>query len=333
MGGSTGYAIGIDVGGTSIKLGLVCCDEWNITARTVIHGKDYETPDAFLTSIPAAIEKVCAEAHVRREQVLGIGIGLPGCVDSLRGIVKDITNLPNWRGEFTIKKALESLLGIPTYIDNDVNLMSIAELVRGAGNGCRNMLCVTLGTGVGGAIIIDGKLYRGSTLSAGEIGHITLFKDGEPCNCGNWGCLERYVGNAAIVNRTVRAISESSLKKDILMKSIHNDLSRLTPKIICGAAYDGDELSQHIWEETGSYIGIVFAAMVNVLNPDKIVVGGGVAQCGNMLFKAIRKTINERAMPVPAERVELVPAVLGADAGIYGSAIYSVKTEFHEEIG
>jgi len=331
MGGSAGYAIGINVGGTSIKLGLVCCDNWSIVARTVVQGKDYDTADGFFKSIPEAIHYLYTEAGVRKKQVLGIGIGLPGCVDSVRGIVKDLTNLPHWRGEVTVKKTLESLLGIPTYIDNDVNLMSLAELIRGAGKGCRNMLCVTLGTGVGGGVIIDGKLYRGSTLSAGEIGHITLFKDGEKCNCGNQGCLERYVGNVAIVNRTAQAIKESTLNKSILLKNIDTDISKLTPKIISQSAYQGDELSKYIWQETGTYIGIVFAAMVNVLNPDKIVVGGGVAQAGDILFDAIRKTIDERAMPVPAERVELVAAMLGEDAGIYGSAIYSVKAEFHEE--
>lgn len=325
------YAIGIDVGATSIKVGLVTVNDWKIIAREVITLDRYDEPDKFFSTIPVCISSLLKKNNIEADRLHGIGIGMPGCVDSINGIVQDLVNLPKWHKEVHVKEQLEKRIHAPTFIDNDVNVMSIAELVIGAGKGCRNMVCATLGTGVGGGVILNGKLYRGSSLSAGEIGHIALFKDGIPCNCGNKGCLERYVGNGGIVKRTKDALSEDGGQKSAIIALAGGNLDNITPKLVYEAAQAGDQVALQIWQTTGEYIGVIFAGIVNMLNPDKIVIGGGVAQAGTLLFEPIIQTIRSRAMKVPGIHVQVVPAVLGKDAGIFGAAIYSIKPEFHEE--
>lgn len=331
MDSTTKYSIGIDVGATSIKMGLLNNNSWDIEFRHTIPAERYNTPDKFFVEIKEVVLSLMKEKHIQSDSILGIGIGLPGCVNALLGTVKDLTNMTQWQGDVAVKSTLEKILGIPVFIDNDVNLMTIGELVRGAGRGSKNLICCTIGTGVGGGIVINGKLFRGSNLMAGEIGHITLFPDGGPCNCGNRGCLERYVGNAGIVRRTILRLEERPYDAEILLKLIDGNSSNLTPKIIAQAAEKGDLLSQNIWEETGDYLGIIFAGLVNTLNPEKLVIGGGIAEAGNMLFTAIQHTIKRRSIKSATEHLQIVKAQLGEDAGICGAAIYSVRPEFHEE--
>lgn len=323
------YAVGIDVGATSIKIGLVNSD-WQIIERRIIWMERYNTPDKFFASIKDDIDSMLSDWNLVHDDLTSIGIGLPGCVDSVNGIVRDLTNIRGW-GEVNVHENMKKILGVPSYIDNDVNLMTVGEWIHGAGKGCKDMFCCTLGTGVGGGIVMDGKIYRGSTLCAGEIGHISLFLDGEKCNCGNKGCLERYVGNNAIVKRTVAILDKTPDQGDILLRMIDGDLSKLTPKMIFEAAKNGDTVSNFIWKETGYYIGVAFTSLVNILNPEKIVVGGGVAQAGDILFDPIIETVKKYAMPVATKNLKIVPAMLGEDAGIMGAATYSLMRNSNEE--
>jgi len=279
--------------------------------------------------IKNVVFRMLDEKNIQKDEVGAIGMGMPGCIDSVNGIATDLTNLPKW-GTVHVTEGIEKVLDIPSYLDNDVNLMTIGELVCGAGKGCDNLICVTLGTGVGGGVVIDGKLYRGKNLSAGEIGHMTLFPEGVPCNCGNTGCLERYVGNSDIVRRTKQMLEDNPQDGKILIDMIDGKIDRLTPKIISEAAYKNDPLSKNIWYQTGYYIGVTFAGVVNLLNPERFVIGGGVAQAGEILFEPIRETINKLAMKTATKNLKIVPAELGESAGIYGSGIYGIKHEFHE---
>ena len=323
------YPLGIDVGATSTKIGLFN-QQWDIIARRVISADTYQVPEEFFKEIKKAVEDIFEEFSLEKKNAHGIGIGLPGCVDSRNGIVRDLTNLPEWHS-VKVAENMKQTLGIPTYIDNDVNLMTIGELEHGAGKMCNNMICCTLGTGVGGGIVINGKLYRGSTLCAGEIGHMFLFPGLTASSDNKDAILEKYVGNNAIISRTQKMIENARTRHSILLDLVENNVSKITPKIIYEAAVKGCHLSKTVWEETGYYIGMVFASIVNLLNPDKIVIGGGIAQAGDILFEPIATAIRKNAIAVATCDIEIVPAELKEDAGMYGAATYGMKYEYYGE--
>ncbi|MCM8782588.1 MAG: ROK family protein, partial [Candidatus Omnitrophica bacterium] len=234
------------------------------------------------------------------------------------GIIHHLVNIKGFK-KVPLKKLIEARTGIPTFLDNDVNVMTLGELYYGAGKGAKNLLCITLGTGVGGGIVIEGQLYRGSSLSAGEIGHMPLNERGPRCNCGGFGCMEKFVGNKYIVAKTIKEIKKG--KKSIIKKMVKGHLKRITPELISLAAKKQDKLAKAIWEEIGSHLGVTLAGVINLLDPERIIIGGGVAEAGNILFEAIRKTVRERAMRVPAKGVKIVKAKLGQDAGLIGAAV------------
>ncbi|MCB1195057.1 ROK family protein [bacterium] len=323
------YPLGIDVGATSTKIGLFN-QQWNVIARRVIPVETYQESHYFFTAVKSALDEIFAEHSITRKNIAGIGVGLPGCVDSKNGIVRGLTNMPLWK-EVAVKKNMEHATGIPTYIDNDVNLMTIGELEHGAGKMASNLICCTLGTGVGGGIVLNGKLYRGNALCAGEIGHMYLFPQSEPSSDNKPFILEKFVGNNAIIRRAQNAVAETPSDSSVIMKLVDNDVSKITPKLLFQAAQKGCVLSKKIWDDTGYFIGLVFASVVNLLNPDKIVIGGGIAQAGDILFEPIRKAVQDNAIPVASANLEIIPAALKEDAGIYGAATYGMKYEYYGE--
>lgn len=286
--------IGIDLGGTYIKMGLVTKGGHIVTRKKLVtpSGKNYnKVIDLIIENLPS-------------KNVSGIGFGVPGLVDSERGIVHALVNIPGWKN-VPLQKIIEKRTRIPAVIDNDVNCMVLGEAAFGAAKGKHDVFGITLGTGVGGGIIINGRIYRGSSFTAGEVGHVTVEKDGPRCNCGNRGCLEAIVGNKRIVAR---------YKKGKKIKG------NITPIMIQEAAEKGDQYAKKIWQETGEYIGIALAGIVNVLNPQLIVIGGGIAKAGDLLMNSIRATVKRRAMPVAREKVQIKFSKLGNDAGILGAA-------------
>lgn len=312
----TKFAVGIDLGGTYTKLALVDT-KGRVSHRAKLSTTAYGTRAGLVAAIVAEVRSVLERARLSPKNISGVGIGVPGTVDFKRGWVYNLTNVPGWKNT-PLKRMLESKLGLPVLVDNDVNLMALGEYRFGAGRGAENLVCITLGTGVGGGIIIDGRLYRGSAYSAGEVGHMPLKEEGLPCGCGGYGCLERYVGNRYIVDELKRKIRRGN--PTIIKKLINNDLSALTPEVISKAALKGDRLSIDFWNTVGERIGVTLAGIVNLLNPDRIIIGGGVADAGDPLFKSIRNTVDERAMPVPGKAVKILKAKLGNDAGIIGAA-------------
>ncbi len=309
------YVIGVDLGGTNLKVALL---DLKGHIREKVSFPTRQGKEAVLQQIIKSLEEVIKRARVKRSAILGLGLGTPGLVDSIQGLVRGFTNIKGWRN-VPLKEYMEKNTGFPAYIDNDVNLMALGELMCGAGQGARNMVCLTLGTGVGGGIIIEGRLYRGSTLSAGELGHIPVNAHGPRCPCGGYGCLERYVGNAYIVEKAVKAIQGG--RESLIKKLVEGDLKAITPRIISRAARQGDKLAEEIWEETGRYIGIALSGVINLLNPEMVVIGGGVARAGRLLFGPIRRTVKERAMNIPARKVKIVPAKLGEEAGLIGAGM------------
>ena len=313
----TKYVIAIDLGGTNVKIAVIK-DEKKILRKIILTTKKYKNKNALIEGLSRASIMLINESGLQKNDVLGIGIGAPGLIDSKRGIIHHLVNIKGFK-DVPLKKLMEKATGLSVFLDNDVNIMTLGELYHGAGKGAKNMLCVTLGTGVGGGIVIDGRLYRGSSLSAGEIGHMPLNETGPGCNCGGFGCMEKFVGNKYIVNRAIEKIKEG--KKSIIRKLVNGNLRRVTPEVISAAAKKGDRLAIAIWDEIGAHLGVTLAGAVNLLNPEKIVIGGGVSEAGKFLFEGVRRTIKERAMKIPAQRAKVVKASLGQDAGLIGAAV------------
>lgn len=298
-------AIGIDFGGTSIKSGLVR------DGQILHHGQPIDTrqcgsPEAIID----ALLGVVAELRAKDGGVHALGIGLPGIVDSVNGIVHELTNVPGWH-EVRLRDLLQERTGLGVFIENDANAMAYGEWKHGAAKSGRNIVCITLGTGVGGALILDGRLYRGSQLGAGEIGHLSIDYRGVPGPYGNFGALERYVGNQQITDRAVeryRAAGNEKLETECTPADLHK------------AAQWGDEIALKLWDDIGTEIGAAMASVVWVLNPDTIVIGGGVAKAGELVLGPIRREIAARTSDVFHDQLQVVPAALGNEAGIIGNA-------------
>ncbi|MFA5059119.1 MAG: ROK family protein [Candidatus Omnitrophota bacterium] len=298
------FVLGIDVGGTNIKCGLVD-PSGKISLRTAFPTKSFaQSKSALIKALVSCAQKTITQNDIGKKDILGIGIGFPGLVDFPKGMVHCLVNIPGWKNVF-VKKIIQQEIGIPTFVDNDVNLMALGEWKFGAGRGVKNVVCITLGTGVGGGLIINNALYRGEGFSAGEIGHTPINENGPRCNCGGTGCLERYVGNKYLLEKS---------KKIFRGKTISfPEITRLAAK--------GNRKAIAFWEEVGFHLGIGLTGVVNILNPDRIVIGGGVSNNHRYLFPAIKKTILQRAMKIPARMAKIVKAQLGEDAGIIGAQV------------
>ncbi len=321
------YSIGIDLGGTDIKAGLLGTDG-KLSCRTVVSTRVDEGAKAIAVRIAQTIQQVITNADTEshhsdniKGKIIGIGLGAPGLIIAGSGIIHFSPNFPGWTDIPLLEYVSAELDGIniPLYIDNDVNVMVLGELHHGAGVGYENVVALTLGTGVGGGVVINRKVYHGSWNTAGELGHTVVQPDGRECGCGNRGCLEAYAGARHIVERTQQKIAEG--RKTCL------NPEGLTPKQIAQAATDGDKLAKDIFSETGRYIGVALTSIAHILNPQIAIIGGGIAAAGeDILFQHIRTEFAKRAMDIPGN-MEIVPAKLGNDAGLVGAAMlaYSDK--------
>ncbi len=308
-------AIGVDIGGTSVKLGIVD-ERGKIIARENFLTKDFHGRARLLDALSANISLLANQARALGFSVQGVGIGAPGPIDVERGFVYFFPNIPGWKNT-PLKAILEKKLKLKVRVDNDANAMALAEYVFGAGRGSKIMVALTLGTGVGGGIVINGRLFHGSSFSAAEIGHIKINETGPLCGCGGYGCIETYIGNGYFVREVKKRLAAGA--KSVLTAQIKRG-GELTPKLVKEAGYAGDKFSRMMWDETGAHLGSALAGLVDVLNPDRIVIGGGVAIGGEIIFRPVRRAIAKKAFPIAARSAKVLPAKLGADAGLVGSA-------------
>jgi glucokinase len=233
------YVIAIDLGGTNIKAAVVK-DCRKILKRVSLPTSDYPTKGALISGMAAMTLDLLKKAGLKKGDVAGIGMGAPGLIDSRNGIIHHLVNIRGFN-EVYVASLLKRRTGLDVFLDNDVNVMTLGELYYGAGRGAKNMLCLTLGTGVGGGIVIDGRLYRGSGLAAGEIGHMPLNESGPVCNCGGFGCMEKAVGNKHIVEAALRKIRSG--EKSVITGMVKGDFKKVTPEIISRAAKKGDRVA------------------------------------------------------------------------------------------
>ncbi|MCL5674502.1 MAG: ROK family protein [Candidatus Omnitrophica bacterium] len=303
-------AIGLDLGGTFIKVGLVQ-ETGEIIKKAQFPTKaDEGKKETVIQQMKNAVSSVWEQG------INGIGIGTPGVVDN-EGVVFEAPNLPGWNN-LQLKKIFEERFKVPVVVENDVNSITWGEYLFGAGKGCRTIICLTLGTGVGGGMVIHGKLFRGAKYSAAELGHISIDYKGPRCKCGSIGCVERFVGRDYIIERAVHEIREG--KETLIYQLASQKIENITPKIISEAYKKGDKIAGDIWIDVGICLGAMLASLVNAINPDRIVIGGGISHAGEILFETIKKTIKERSFRVLSENVEVVPAELSIDAGIISGA-------------
>ena len=304
--------IGIDIGGTSIKVGVV--RGTRILSRLTLPTAQFKSPKALQDGL---VESVRSIRQNQSDRIAGVGIGVPGLVRYPAGIVRTCANIPGWK-DVPLRSLLEKRLRLPVRVDNDANVMTLAEWRHGAGRGAKNVLFITLGTGVGGGLLLNGRMHRGEGGSAGEIGHMPVSETGPRCGCGGKGCLERFVGNKEIVQWVRKQLRAGTPSR--IPALVENHPERLTPEVISQAAQKGDLLARRCWDRTGRQIGMVLAGIINLLNLEKIVVGGGVAQAGHWLFDPMRATVWEQAMR-GLKNIPIVPARLGSDAGLIGAAL------------
>ncbi len=303
------YVFGVDVGGTTVKIGLFNKDgnvleKWEIPTRTEEKGK-YVLPD-----IAEAIQNKITEKQLDRAEVMGIGIGVPGPVDSA-SICHGAVNL-GW-DDVNIAKELYELTGLSSVAANDANVAALGEMWKGGGQGYSSLVAVTLGTGVGGGIVVEGKLLAGYSGSGGEIGHMhVLDEEEEACGCGNFGCLEQYSSATGVVTLAKRAL-KGNTKPTVLKEG------ELTAKAVFDAAKDGDELALEVVKKFGEVLGKGLALIACVVNPEVFVIGGGVSKAGPMLFDYIRPSFEKYVFP-GSLGTKFTLATLGNDAGIFGAA-------------
>ena len=303
------YIFGADVGGTSVKMGLfdmagMVVDKWEIPTRTENAGEH------ILPDIADSINQKIAENRYIKEDIAGIGMAVPGPVDAA-GVVNKAVNL-GW-GVTPVKETMEKLCGIPTVAGNDANVAALGEMWKGGGQGYDSLVLVTLGTGIGGGIIVYGRLVTGADGAGGEIGHMHVMDDEpEACNCGCKGCLEQY-GSATGIVRLAKRNLERTDKPSTLRDG------EITAKAVFDAVRSGDAVAKDIAGEFGEILGKGFAMIASVLNPAAFVVGGGVSKAGDILFEYIRPSFEKYVFP-GAKGAKFVLATLGNDAGIYGSA-------------
>ncbi|WNS45488.1 ROK family protein [Paenibacillus sp. MMS20-IR301] len=313
------YTIGIDLGGTNIKA-AVFDTGFKPVAELSILTEAAEGPAHVLKRIRLAVTQLTEESNIPLEQILCMGMGIPGLLDPEEGLSVFSPNFPGWE-QIHIVNEMKPYYDFPVCIDNDVRVNLYGEWQHGAGRGARNLVLLTLGTGLGSGIVHDGKVLYGTTFSAGEVGHMNMFRQGRPCRCGSSGCLGRYVSAVGMVNTFKEKLQEG--KNSLLQTWTRYDNGLITAAMI-SEAYDlGDPLSLEVMHETGELLGFGLANVINLLNPELIIIGGGMAAAGERLLRPVRDTVNAHALKLSGSSCRIVQAELGNRAGTLGAAVYA----------
>jgi glucokinase len=314
------YVVGVDLGGTKICAAVV-----NFMGQVICKATlptEAEKGEKFiLNRMIKIIEKVIGECKVDRKKVVGVGIGSPGPLDIDKGEIICTPNLP-FRN-FNIVKPIKDNFKIPVYLDNDANAAALGEYMFGAGKGSKNMVFITVSTGIGGGAILNGKIYRGNTKNALEVGHMTLEKEGPLCNCGNYGCAEVLASGTAIAREGKRAVkigecTSLSKYKDITSKEVFKE------------AELGDEVSKNILDRALNYLGICVANVVTCFDPEVVVIGGGVSKGGSIVLSKVKQVVKKRCFQSTSENTKILSALLGEDSGAIGAAALAIMESCYE---
>jgi glucokinase len=311
------WIVGVDLGGTTTKLAFLTTEgeilhKWEIPTDNSDEGRN------ITGNISKAINEKLASLGETNNKLIGVGMGAPGPVDYETGVILNVVNL-GWKENYPLKEQLEAATALPAAIENDANCAALGEMWKGAGDGANDLVCVTLGTGVGGGVITGGNIVQGANGAAGEIGHITAVPiGGAPCNCGKTGCLETVASATGIVRLAIEELSNSDLKGELTEKHAVN--GKITAKDVFDSARNGDQVAVKVLDKVSFHLGLVLANIGNTLNPQKVVLGGGVSKAGDILISSVKQRFNQFAFSSVKDSTELALATLGNDAGVIGAA-------------
>lgn len=313
--------IGIDLGGTNIKAALVNTETGEISGMTSTPTHAQEGHDAVIARMAQLAETVIAATGHTKADIGGVGVGIPGLLDLEHGLTLFLPNLPGQWRSVPVREELAKASGLPVAIMNDARAATLGEWKFGAGRGVDTCALYTLGTGIGGGLVINGKLYLGMGGAAGELGHVSVDFNGPRCNCGSRGCIEAFASGPAMAAAGMRAVVQGATTKIATM--CEGDLNQVTPELVYQAALAGDAVAREIYEQAGRAIGYGVSNVVIALTPQRVIIGGGVAAAGDMILEPIRRTIRERVKVANPEAIEIVPATLGNNAGLMGAAMWA----------
>ena len=314
------YLVGVDIGGTNIVVGTVSEDGSQVLGVRSVPTQSEEGPQAVIGRIARQVQASMGEAEksggVRRDSIMGVGIGAPGPLDRERGLVLLTPNL-GWRN-LPLRDLVSEAVGLPATLDNDANCAVYGEWWVGAARGAKYVVGLTIGTGIGDGIVLDGEIYHGTSDVAGEIGHTTIDSTGRLCKCGNYGCLEAYASGPAIAARAVEGIVSGV--DTHLPDYVGGDLTKITAQTVYEAAYANDDFALEVVRDTAKFLGAGVGNLVNIFNPDVIVIAGGVTMAGDRLFVPLRAEVKRRAFEPAVARCSIVPGALPGTAGVIGAA-------------
>ena len=316
------YSIGVDLGTLHTTIAII-----DLSGR-IEKRIDYPTncqpeKDKILEKLKATIHNIIKNSGIKRKTIAGIGVAAPGLIDKKGTML--IT--PNFRWKDTpLREILKKEFHIPVFVDNNANAMALAESEFGKGHKVKNFVFINVGMGIGAGVVINGELFHGESNCTGEIGYTSIDYNGPKCSCGNKGCLEVMASGPAIAKRAIKAIKEG--EKSLIYELANYDLNQISAEIVSKAANQGDKLGRNIMEETGEYLGTGVANIINLFNPELVIVGGGVARAGDLIFEPLKKAVQKRAFSVSAEVAKIIPVSLGKDCTVIGAAALVLKEMF-----
>ena len=310
------FAVAVDLGGTNIRTAAIGADA-NIWAKQKEPTQVRQGKAAVLDRLVAAIERTIAHGRAVGGEPVGVGIGIAGIIQMATGVITESPNFPDWH-YVPLRHELAARLPLQVWVENDANAAALGEHWVGAGRGIDNLICITLGTGVGGGIILNGKLWRGVDGTAGEVGHVSLDPTGARCGCGRRGCLEAYASATGIVRMAREAIDRHEPTR--LQALAEANPEGLTSALVHYAAVQGDAMARRILHDMGTYLGVALANLVNLLNVELIVLSGGVTQAWELFIGTADAEVRRRAFAIPGRRVRIARAMWGDEAGLLGAA-------------
>ncbi|MGB9750861.1 ROK family protein [Roseiflexus castenholzii] len=313
--------LGIDLGGTKIAAAAVDVRTGERLLQLMVPTEAHEGPAAVIERMASLAAQVCAQIATPLDHIPAIGIGVPGLIDLAQGVTILLPNLPSGWRNVPLAANMTSLTGRPTAIINDARAFTLAEATFGAGRDARSVIGITLGTGIGGGIALDGRLYPGIDGTAGEVGHMTIDPYGPRCGCGNRGCLETFASGPSITAMALRVVAQGMTTQ--IGALVDYDLNKITPGIIARAAEHGDTIAREILQRAGSYLGIGIANLITIFSPERVVIGGGLSRLGDWLLEPARAEVVARCHLTPLDRVQITLAHLGGEAGVIGAALWA----------
>jgi len=317
----TTLILGVDLGGTKI-LTAVINSQGKMLSRDHSITPAQKGYKAVIQSILESAHRALEQANVAISELTAVGVGAPGLSNPETGILFTSPNLPGWRN-VPLKDIMQERLGKKTFVINDANAAALGEFYFGAARGVRNFIYITLSTGIGGGIITDGKIYSGASGAAGEVGHMTINDEGPLCNCGNRGCWETLASGTALAREARHRIKEGV--RTSILEYAEGDMEKVTAQVIHSAAEQGDSLAKELIARTGYYVGVGLANLINIFNPELIVIGGGLSNIGDMLLEPAFKVAGERAYEEAFQAVRFASAELGRNSGVLGAAAFALQ--------